>query len=182
MQAYHVAAENNHVAGIVGMTFLDQRNPMVRDKTARNLFMSRVGVPTAKLCSHIPLIRSIKLPMRMTSKMYTIVNNEAALPLFLKDKSSSGNWMSMGFLADYMSYVPKTEPQDFRQCPVLLTQPAKDRWTPVSLSRPFLDKLTHVNVATIMLENAGHYPLEMPGLKQLEDAVATFIEKIVLKK
>ena len=181
MQAYHVAAQNSHVSGVAGMTFLDQRNPTVRDKTARNLFMSRMGVPTARLLSHIPLLRSIKLPMRMTSKMYTIVNNDEALPLFLKDKTSSGNWMSLRFLAGYMDYTPKTEPQDFTQCPVLLTQPAQDRWTPISLSRPFLDKLTHVDVAIIMLENAGHYPLEMPGLKQLEDGVATFIETIVLK-
>jgi hypothetical protein len=30
-----------------------------------------------------------------------------------------------------------------------------------------------------MLENAGHYPLEMPGLKQMENAIVDFAEEIV---
>jgi pimeloyl-ACP methyl ester carboxylesterase len=179
MQAYHVAAKNNQVSGIVGMTFLDQRINMVRDRTAYNIFMSRVGVPVAGFCSHIPLLRSIKIPMRVASKMYTLVNNEDALKVFLSDKSSSGNWMSTLFLADYMKYSPAIEPENFTLCPVLLTQPAQDRWSPLELSQPFIEKLTRVKVKVVMLENAGHYPLEMPGLKQMENAIADFAEEIV---
>lgn len=179
MQAYHVAAKNNQVSGIVGMTFLDQRIKMVRDQTAYNVFMSRVGVPVAGFCSHIPLLRSIKIPMRVASKMYTLVNNEDALKVFLSDKSSSGNSMSTLFLADYMKYSPAIEPENFTLCPVLLTQPAQDRWSPLELSQPFIEKLTRVKVKVVMLENAGHYPLEMPGLKQMENAIADFAEEIV---
>jgi hypothetical protein len=43
METYHVAAKNRKVSGIVGMTFLDQRIQQVRDETAYNRFMSRVG-------------------------------------------------------------------------------------------------------------------------------------------
>ena len=179
MQTYHVAAKNGRVEGIIGMTFLDQRIKMVRDKTAYNIFMSRVGVPFAGLCSHIPLLRSMKIPMRMASKMYTLVNNEEALKIFLSDKSSSGNWMSMLFLADYMKYFPAIEPENFTNCPVLLTQPAQDRWSPLELSQPFIEKLTKVKVKVVMLENAGHYPLELPGLKQMENAIVDFAEEIV---
>lgn len=178
MQTYHVAAKNSHVAGIVGMTFLDQRIQNVRDQTAYNVFMSRVGVPTAKACAHIPLLRSLKMPMRMTSKMYALVNDKEALKVFLDDGTSSGNWMSMRFLADYMSYVPDIEPENFTRCPVLLTQPAKDKWTPLELSQPFIAKLSHVTTQVVMLDNAGHYPLEMPGLKQMEDAIARFADEI----
>ena len=39
MLAYHAAAIHGQVAGIVGMTFLDQREQRVRDDTARNLLM-----------------------------------------------------------------------------------------------------------------------------------------------
>lgn len=179
MQAYHVAAKNNQVSGIVGMTFLDQRIKYVRDRTAYNVFMSRVGVPVAGFCSHVPLLRSIKIPMRIASKMYTLVNNEDALKVFLSDKSSSGNSMSTLFLADYMKYSPVIEPENFTLCPVLLTQPAQDRWSPLELSQPFIEKLTRVKVKVVMLENAGHYPLEMPGLKQMENAIADFTEEIV---
>ncbi|KAJ9238372.1 hypothetical protein DTO280E4_7491 [Paecilomyces variotii] len=48
MLTYHVAALNKKVKGIVGMTFLDQRIQAVRDETARDLFMSRVGIPLAR--------------------------------------------------------------------------------------------------------------------------------------
>ncbi|MCX5850105.1 MAG: alpha/beta hydrolase [Deltaproteobacteria bacterium] len=179
MQTYHVAAKNSHVAGIVGMTFLDQRIKMVRDRTAYNLFMSRVGVPFAELFSHIPLLRDIKIPMRVASKMYTLVNNKEALKVFLSDKSSSGSWMSMLFLADYMKYVPAIEPENFTLCPVLLTQQAMDRWSPLELSQPFIAKFTKVKVKVVMLDNAGHYPLEMPGLKEMENAIAVFTEEII---
>ncbi|KAB8237356.1 uncharacterized protein BDW43DRAFT_307629 [Aspergillus alliaceus] len=37
MLAYHAAALNKKVKGIVGMTFLDQRIQQVRDETARNI-------------------------------------------------------------------------------------------------------------------------------------------------
>jgi len=124
-------------------------------------------------------LRSMKIPMSVASKMYTLVNNEEALKIFLSDKSSSGNWMSMLFLADYMKYSPAIEPENFTNCPVLLTQPAQDRWSPLELSQPFIEKLTKVKVKVVMLDNAGHYPLEMPGLKQMENAIVDFTEEIV---
>ncbi|WP_050954394.1 alpha/beta hydrolase [Methylophaga frappieri] len=43
MLTYHVAAKNKKVKGIIGMTFLDQREQQVQDETMLNLFMSRIG-------------------------------------------------------------------------------------------------------------------------------------------
>ncbi|MFA6009853.1 MAG: alpha/beta fold hydrolase [Desulfobacteraceae bacterium] len=181
METYHVAAMNSHVAGIVGMTFLDQRDKKVRDKTARNLFMSRVAVPCAGVCSHIPLLRDAKVSMQLASKMYALVNDKEALNVFLADGTSAGNWMSMRFLSDYMNYKPAVEPENFTQCPVLLTQPAKDHWTPLELSQNFIAKLTQVKFDLVMLDNASHYPIEEPGLKQMENAIADFTDRIVSK-
>ena len=79
--------------------------------------------------------------------------------------------MTLAFLRSYMGYVPAVEPEEFDVCPVLLTQPAADRWTPLHLSEPFLRRITKVPVTTVMLGNAGHYPLEQPGLNELVDAV-----------
>lgn len=175
MLTYHVAARNPHVAGIIGMTFLDQRQQAVRDMTARNWFMSRVGGPSASLVSPTPLGK-MKMPMWLASKMSALVNDPAALKVFLADKSSAGNWVTLRFLDSYMDYVPQVEPEHFHTCPVLLTQPARDAWTPLSLSEPFLQRLKNVPVKTVMLENAGHYPLEQPGIRQMHDAIASFIE------
>lgn len=82
--------------------------------------------------------------------------------------------MTMAFLSSYLSYRPVTEPEDFNVCPILLTQPAADRWTPLHLSEPFLERIRKVPVKVVMLENAGHYPLEQPGLSQMVDAVDAF--------
>lgn len=174
MLAYHAAALNRKVAGIVGMTFLDQRDPVVRDATAYNWLMSRVGVPMARWTAATPLA-GMKLPMRMVSKMHLLVNDPRALRVMLRDPRSAGNWASMRFLASYMDYVPAIEPETFDVCPIMLTQPASDPWTPLALSTPFLERITRVPVEIVMLDNAGHYPLEQPGLQQLEQAMLRFI-------
>ncbi|WP_254215844.1 alpha/beta hydrolase [Burkholderia multivorans] len=178
MLTYHVAALNGKVKGIVGMTFLDQRNQQVRDETARNLFMSRVGGPMTNLAAHTPLVRSMRIPMTMASKMSALVNDPAALKVWLSDRTSAGNAMTMAFLSSYMTYQPAIEPEDFDVCPVLLTQPAADRWTPLHLSEPFLQRIRKEPVKVVMLDNAGHYPLEQPGLSQMVNAIDAFYREV----
>lgn len=173
METYHVAAKNRKVSGIVGMTFLDQRIQQVRDETAFNRFMSRVGGPLATLGARTPLA-GLRMPMSAASKMYTLVNDPAALKACMADKTSAGKWVTMSFLASYAGYQPVVEPEDFDVCPILLTQPAQDRWTPLHLSQLFLQRIRHVPVTVTMLENAGHYPLEQPGLNQMVTTIHDF--------
>ncbi|MER8060073.1 MULTISPECIES: hypothetical protein [unclassified Streptomyces] len=42
---------------------------------------------------------------------------------------------------------------------------------------PVLSRITKVPVGTVMLDHAGHYPLEEPGLRQTQDAIADFVTK-----
>lgn len=116
-------------------------------------------------------------PMSLGSKMSALVNDADALKVFLKDPSSVGAWVSIRFLNSYMNFKPALEPEDFDICPVLLTQPAEDRWTPQYLSEPFLSAIKKVPVKTVMLENAGHYPLD-PGLQQMADAIINFLRQL----
>lgn len=173
MLTYHVAALNKKVKGIVGMTFLDQRLQQVRDETALSPFMSRVGGPMMHLAAKTPL-QFMRMPMTIASKMSALVNHQDALNVWLSDKRSAGNAMTMAFLSSYLSYQPVMEPEVFNVCPVLLTQPAADRWTPLRLSEPFLKRLQNVPVKVVLLENAGHYPLEQPGLSQMVGAIDAF--------
>ncbi|OQV10150.1 hypothetical protein CLAIMM_14188 [Cladophialophora immunda] len=177
MLTYHAAALNQKVRGIVGMTFLDQRVQQVADETARNWFMSRVGLPMTRLCDNA-LTKDLSVPMWLASKMSALANDPHALKVMLADPSSAGSWKSMRFLATYSSYRPAVEPEDFDVCPVLLTQPAADAWTPLHLSELFLPRITKVPVRTVMLANAGHYPLEEPGLQQLADAIIQFLSEL----
>ncbi len=112
--------------------------------------------------------------------MWALVNDNQARKWFLNDKTSAGNWVSVRFLADYMTYVPAVQPEAFETCPILLTQPAEDRWTPLRLSELFLKRVAKVPVKTVMLEKAGHYPLEQPGIDQLHAAIASFVREDVL--
>jgi len=173
METYHVAALNKKVAGIVGMTFLDQRSLDVRVTTGFDPVSGFFGAGLMKALARTPL-RSLRLPMRMVSKMRALVNDRAAQRACYGDPTSAGNKATVAFLGSYLNYQPVTEPDDFDVCPVLLTQPAADRWTPLCLSEPFLDRIIRVPVSRTMLDNAGHYPLEQPGLDQMVDAIAAF--------
>lgn len=177
MLTYHVAARcrPDELRGIIGMTFLDHRLPQVRAETAVHPLVGRsAGLlgPTART----PLA-NLRVPMRMVSKMRALANDPGAMKVFLADRTSAANVVSMRFLDTYMNYVPAVEPEDFSTCPVLLTQPAEDRWSPLHLSAPVLSRITKVPTSTVMLEGAGHYPLEQPGLTQLLDAVHDFVTK-----
>ncbi|WP_435220292.1 alpha/beta hydrolase [Streptomyces sp. Tue6028] len=178
MLTYHVAAKASRgtLRGIVGMTFLDQRNQQVRDEAAHDLLTARVGVPAIGLLARTSAA-SMKYPMSLAAKMSALANDRGAMKVLMKDRTSAANWVSVRFLDRYLNYVPAVEPEDFDACPVLLTQPAADRWTPHHLSLPVLSRITKVPVDTVMLENAGHYPLEDPGLQQMQDAIADFVTK-----
>jgi alpha-beta hydrolase superfamily lysophospholipase len=174
MLTYHAAALNGKVKGIVGMTFLDQRNQQVADETALNKLASRIGTPVIHKAVELGF-GSVRIPMRMASKMSALVNSKQALKAFYADKTSAGNWVSQKFLDTYMHPKPAIEPEDFDVCPILLTQPAEDRWTPLHLSESFLKRIKKVPVKIVMLEHAGHYPIEEPGLTQMHDAVLQFV-------
>ncbi|WP_280309890.1 alpha/beta hydrolase [Nocardia abscessus] len=152
MLTYHVAAHapRGTVDGIVGMTFLDQRNPHVWRQTCHDPFHATAGTALFGLLARTPL----------------------------RDKTSAGNWVSAKFITEYHRYAPDIEPADFDICPILHTQPAQDRWTPLDLSYPALDPITKVPVTTITLDNAGHYPLEEPGLTQMQDTIHRFVQQV----
>lgn len=174
MLTYHIAARAE-VDGIVGMTFLDQRDQRTRDETAHDLLMSRIGVPAAALATRVGL-GSLPMPMRWASKMSALANNRDAVRSALKDKTSAGNSVPLRFLDSYMNYAPAVEAGAFDRCPVLLTQPAADRWSPLHLSGPLMRAL-RVPHEVVFLDGAGHYPLEQPGLGQLTDAVEMFVRR-----
>ncbi|WP_066911633.1 alpha/beta hydrolase [Millisia brevis] len=179
MLTYHVAAKapRGTLRGIVGMTFLDQRNQQVRDETAHDIVTSRVGMPLLNMVDRTPAAR-LRYPMTLASKMSALVNDPDALKVMTDDATSAGNWVSIRFLSSYGAYVPAVEPEDFDACPVLLTQPAQDRWSPLHLSTPVLSRITRVPVETALLDNAGHYPIEDPGLAQMVDAIADFAGRV----
>ncbi|KAJ4263507.1 hypothetical protein NW762_006326 [Fusarium torreyae] len=174
---FQSASLNKRVKGIIGMTFMDMRIQSVADRACRNLLISRVGAPMAAVMDSIGL-GWFKMPMPFAGKMYALVNNPKALHACMQDKTSANSWVSMKFMADFTTYKPAREPAEFDTCPILLTQPGQDRWTPLWVAEAFLNDVKKVPVKTVHLENAGHYPLEDPGLQQMVEAIVAFLKDI----
>ncbi|KEZ89581.1 alpha/beta hydrolase [Lacrimispora celerecrescens] len=174
METYHVACKNKKVAGIIGMTFLDQRNQQVRNETANNAFWAQWGTPLAGISCKFGMGK-LKMKMSICSKMTALCNDDDCLQVLLQDKTSAGNCVPMKFIYSYMTAAPEIDPESFDICPILLTQPSKDKWTPLHLSKPFLDKISKVPVSIKTLENGSHYPIEQPALDQLHEYILEFI-------
>lgn len=172
MLAYHAAAKNPQVAGVIATNLLDQRNKKVRDASTGSKLKSRVLVPMLKFTSLFA--GGAMLPMKKVANMKAIVNDEEVLKLLLSDEKSSGTKVPLRFLTSLIKAKPAIEPEDF-QIPVLLVHPGEDLWTPTWTSEVFFNRLTGEKDLKI-LENAGHFPIEQPGISQLPEYSIKFIE------
>lgn len=175
METYHIAAKNRNVKGIIGMTFLDQREKKVQMSTSSNTFWGITGAMLAKMSCAIGFA-GFKIKMSIPSKMKSLVNDKECLKIMMDDPTSAGNKVTMRFLHSYITYVPDIEPEDFAVCPILLTQPEKDGWTPQVLSDSFLDKIKKVPVIKTVLRNGSHYPIEEEALTDLKNYILSFLE------
>lgn len=176
MLAYHAGCNNKHVSGLIFTNLLDQRLQEVRDFSESSKYISRIGIPLLYLLKN--LNNKIKLPMKMVANMKAIVNNDDALNLLMNDDKSSGARVPVKLITSMIDYKPEVEPEDFNQCPALLVHPEDDRWTDIRLSMLTFEKLKCKKDVKI-LENSGHFPIENPGLSQLEEYIVNFIEERV---
>jgi len=174
MLAYNVVCKREKVAGLVVTNILDNRFQIVRDYSAKNKFQSRVGIKLMDLMPEF-LQKIVKIPVKEVANMKTIVNDRNLMEILLEDKVASGSSVPINFLITMIKSIPLIEPEEFDICPVLLAHPEDDRWTPVEISNLFFDKIKAPKRLQ-MLKNAGHFPIETPGLQQLETEFINFIQ------
>ena len=151
---------------------MDQRIREVRDASASNKYISRLGLPVLSLLSKVN--DSIKLPMKALTNMNAIVNNKPLLKLLLEDNTSANTRVSLKFILSLITADYNIEPENFNICPVLMVHPGRDMWTPLKLSKLFYDRLK-CNKQLILLENAGHFPIEEASVEQLKQSVVNYI-------
>lgn len=84
----------------------------------------------------------------------------------------------MGFFRQLLSEPLMVEPEAFDCCPVLLVHPAADRWTPAALSERFAARISKVDTTVTLLDRAGHFPVEEPGVHQMVEAVRQFLVRV----
>ncbi|NMO20119.1 alpha/beta hydrolase [Pyxidicoccus fallax] len=172
MLAYDVTARTRIPAGLMATCFLAPREPEVRRRMVRWPWMSGLAGP---MLTALPFLTDpLPVPMRLAGNMLAIANTPELAQAIAVDPLAGGTWMPGRFLRTFLESEPLVPPESFDVCPVLLTHPADDRWTEVSLSRPFFERL-RVPKRLVLLENAGHFPVEEPGVSQLRQALSDFL-------
>ncbi|MEU4313450.1 alpha/beta hydrolase [Nocardia sp. NPDC024068] len=166
MLAYEAAARTGLAAAVVATCLLDPRLPQVRSAIARRPWLGRYG---SRLLS--PAVDRVRVPMRWMANMPAMSNDPELTRLVAADPHGGGASMPLGFLRTYLASAPHVEPENFTTCPVWLVHPGADAWTPLSLSEKFFERIAAPKRLTV-LDNAGHYPVEAPGIHQLVRALA----------
>ena len=116
-------------------------------------------------------LAGVLVPMRWLTNMHAMSNEPALVDLVLADRAGGGNRMPLGFLRSFLDSVPAVEPETVTGPKFVLAHPAADSWTPVEISRRFFDRIAAPK-ELVLLDNAGHYPIEEPGAHQLVAAFA----------
>ncbi|RJL35323.1 alpha/beta hydrolase [Bailinhaonella thermotolerans] len=168
--AYSAAARSG-ADGLIVTCLLDIRRPRVRTATARLPLLGRLPFQLLR-----PL-DGLHLPIRWVARMSAMSNTPELNRVVAADRRGGGNHVSLRFLRTFMTSRPEVEPEDFTACPVLMVHPGADRWTPIELSLPFYERLS-VPKRLVRLENAGHMPIEQPGLTQMVTAIQEFVANV----
>ncbi|MDU5082868.1 alpha/beta hydrolase [uncultured Tissierella sp.] len=175
MLAYNVACKHQNISGLIVTNILDNREEKVRIYSAKNKFHAKYGIRFLNLLPSF--LRTLKIPIRMVTNMNALVNDKEILNVLLKDKYGAGSSISINFLLSLMNSKPLIEPDNFKNVPVLMVHPGNDLWTPLEISEMFFNKITS-NKRKVILDNAGHFPIEEPGLTQMENAIYNFIKEL----
>lgn len=174
MLAYNVSCRNSEISGLIFTNILDSRKEEVRIFSAKSKFQAKYGI---RFLNFLPeILRSFKIPIKMVTNMSGLVNNKNVLKVLLKDKRGPGSNVDINFLLSMMNYNPEVEPENFNDIPVLMVHPGNDLWTPVKVSDLFFNKIASKK-KRVILDNAGHFPIEEPGLTQMESAIKAFIKQ-----
>ena len=173
MLAYQVACINNKVKALMVTSLADTRDKKVQIQLSKTKLIGTFALPMLNKLG--TTIDNIRIPIKITTKMWAMANNKSFVKKLLKDRVGSGSWVYLKFLRTLCEANPEIEPENFTRCPLLFIQPEKDYIIPWHISQPFYDRLA-CKKEFVMLEGCGHIPLEEPGINQLREATLKFIE------
>ncbi len=174
MVAYHVAC-NAPVRGLIATAFVDMTDPEVAAGVSRYFRLSRLLLPLAKC---VPgFLTRLRVPVRKLSKMDAISNHAELSRQVAKDPYGGGTSLPLSFLQSIMRTAPALAPEQFERCPALLVHPGADRMTDIAFSRRFFDRLAAPK-RMVVLDGAGHWPIEEPGATQMRESVKGFLQKV----
>lgn len=167
MLAYEVAARSGLVSSVVATCLLDPADPEARAAASRFAWMGGPG-PVLLRASAV-LAGRVSIPIGWFANVAAMSQNAQLSRLCREDQLGAGGRVPIGWLSSFMNYQ-HSPPEQLTDTPVLLVHPAADAWPPPELSLRFLGRIAAPTRA-VMLESCGHFPIEQPGLDQLEEAL-----------
>lgn len=174
MVAYHVAC-TEPLQGLIATALLDMTDLDVAAGVSRFPRLSQVTLPLVKRTPKV--LAGLRIPSRLLSKMHSISNDTELSRLVARDPYGGGSSLPLSLLQSMMGTAPALTPEQFKRCPVLLVHPGADRMTDIGFSRRFFDRLA-ASKRMVVLEGAGHWPIEEPGATQMRKSVHNFLEHL----
>ncbi len=174
MLSYHAACKNDKVKGLMVSSLADTTRHEVQMALSKNKMMGFMG--SKGLSAFKELTDNVKVPIKITTKMWAMANNQSFVAKLKKDKVGSGSWVYLKFLRTLFEATPAIQPEDFTRCPLMFFQPTEDFIIPWEISEPFYNRLA-CDKSVVFLENCGHIPMEQPGMDQLKEAAMKFIHQ-----
>jgi pimeloyl-ACP methyl ester carboxylesterase len=83
--------------------------------------------------------------------------------------------MPLGFVRSFLDSAPAVEPEHATGPTIVLAHPERDRWTPTAMSLRFFERIAAPK-KLVLLEGAGHFPVEAPGAHQLLTEIETALQ------
>lgn len=175
--AYDAAAQlGDDVAGLVVTCLLDPG-----DRAARRV-LTRVpwwGEHAPTLLRAVPAAADrLRVPLGRIAPVHAIANDPALAAAVAADPAGGANRVSVRFLRTFLGSRPVVPPEEFTACPVLLAHPGADAWTPPEVSVRFAERIA-APTEIVLLDGAGHIPVEQPGLSQLAGAATRFLDGVI---
>ena len=162
-------------AGVIATTLADPRSALVQQRFARNALVQHLMLPLLPWLT--PWFGRLRLPIKWFSRMHAMSGNPALNRIVAADPYGGSARVPVSFMHSIFTVQPALEPEQFDICPVLLVQPAADSWTNLACSKPFFDRIK-ARKKLVMLDNCGHFPVEQPGVTQLEQAALQFLQEV----
>ncbi len=181
------------VAGVIATTLLDVSQPDIFDSAARTSWLGAM----ARWWFRHASAASLRLPLCWVTPLQRMTADVALSQYFANDSLIGRRRVPLSLFASMHEFHPAqfyathacanpglrsgfdhTLPTGERvPVPLLLAHPAADAWTPLAHSQRFYDQLSGPK-KLVLLQNAGHLPIEEPGFSTLCHQMAEFIDHL----
>lgn len=167
---YQIGALCKEVNGVMMTCLLDLNVEAICNEILNGTMMDRW-----LLSSSLPkLLKRKKVKIDTLLSLDGICNNEQILERMIKDKHAAGTKVSFEFLRTL--FHPQLPDPSCYPVPCLLMHPEKDRWIDFKYSEQLYYQIK-ANKRMVVIEGAGHFPIEAIGLSQIQLEMLKFMKE-----